>query len=78
MANILQMKNRVSEGMKNLLKVTQKVRGSLGLGPGCLCPADEQFEGPRPQEGHAIPRIPGVLFYFSFFHLLAPAALAIW
>lgn len=36
MAHILQMKSRVSEGRNYLFKVTQRVRGSLGLGPGCL------------------------------------------
>lgn len=78
LADILQMKRRVSEGINNLFKVAQRVRGSLGLGPGCLLPADEQFEGPGPQGGHTVPGIPGVLFYFLFFHLSAPAALAIW
>lgn len=65
-ATTSQMKNRVSEGINNLLKVTQRARGRPGLEPGCLRPVMNDVKAPGP--GRVTSSAPESLESGSIFH----------
>lgn len=72
------MSDRASQGINRPLKVPRRERASPGSEPGCRGPAGGRWKARALGGGRPRPGPPGACFYFSFSHLSAPAAAAIW